>query len=512
MNPVTAQQVALNNALVDPEKRLKIEKFNARIEFSKPQRETTYQFTLDALKLSPCYPTFLITADVPEELGYTGKCDMPYEIHTDHMHQPWRTFDVVINRCISEKSTRVNRLRPSRAQILWGMFYQKNVDYVALQWEDFMFQVDNREIRFAHNLHIVRDDTLLGTLKFVSKTKDYQKYGALIPKEMINQAIKDSKAYKIYLDFVTKKATPKKARKFKKNASPSQKLTIVLEEEHAKKPKRAKKPKPVKQAKIAKKAALAKKSSTMQTTSVVIRDTPGVSVSKTKAQAKVDRGKCMDLLFDVTLLETAQLKKVLKKSKQDTHMLHASGSDDGVGSQPKVLDELKEKKTGTNEGTGTIPGVPDVPKDQSESENENEQLYGDLYISLNDVEPADKEKGDVKMTNTKTGDAELKNVNQKKTTLFETRTKSMSFNKIPTKRALHHALMDSILEDEDAMDEGVADKLKKRKHDDADKDEGPFARSDRGLKRQKIRKDTEPPKKAKSTETPKGTSKGTPKS
>ncbi|GJZ71413.1 hypothetical protein Tco_0635264 [Tanacetum coccineum] len=48
-----------------------------------------------------------------------------------------------------------------------------------------------------------------------------------------------------------------------------------------------------------------------------------------------------------------------------------------------------------------------------------------------------------------------------KTTLFETMTKSKSFNKIPKERALYHALMESILEDEDAIDEGVADKLKK---------------------------------------------------
>ncbi|GKF85588.1 hypothetical protein Tco_0253415 [Tanacetum coccineum] len=52
--------------------------------------------------------------------------------------------------------------------------------------------------------------------------------------------------------------------------------------------------------------------------------------------------------------------------------------------------------------------------------------------------------------------------------------------------------MESILEDEDAMVEGVADKLKKRKLDDANKDEGPSAGSDRGLKRQKTSKDTEP--------------------
>ncbi|GJV07322.1 hypothetical protein Tco_1344978 [Tanacetum coccineum] len=66
MNPVVTQQVALDKALVAPEKRLKIERCNARIKFSKPQREEAYQLTLEALKLSPCYPAFLITAKVPE--------------------------------------------------------------------------------------------------------------------------------------------------------------------------------------------------------------------------------------------------------------------------------------------------------------------------------------------------------------------------------------------------------------------------------------------------------------
>ncbi|GJU63723.1 hypothetical protein Tco_1245558 [Tanacetum coccineum] len=175
------QIVALHNALVALEKQLNIEKCNARIEFSKPQREDTYQVTLDAL-ISPCYPAFLITAEVLEvymhqfwntikkikdtnaylfkldkkkfqidievfheilqiyprlpnqdfvepppkeemipfikELGYIGKCDMLSEIHTDHMHQPWRTFAAIINRRISRKSSGLDRVRPSRAQIL----------------------------------------------------------------------------------------------------------------------------------------------------------------------------------------------------------------------------------------------------------------------------------------------------------------------------------------------------------------------------------------------------------
>nr|GEY64315.1 hypothetical protein [Tanacetum cinerariifolium] len=72
-----------------------------------------------------------------------------------------------------------------------------------------------------------------------------------------------------------------------------------------------------------------------------------------------------------------------------------------------------------------------------------------------------------------------------------------SFNKNTKHKALYYALMESILEDEDAMDKGVADKLKKKKPDDADKDEGPPARSNQGLKRKKTSNDAKPSKKAK---------------
>ncbi|GKD81441.1 hypothetical protein Tco_1348280, partial [Tanacetum coccineum] len=120
----------------------------------------------------------------------------------------------------------------------------------------------------------------------------YQQYVALIPDDIINQDVKDYKAYKTYYDFTTRKATPKKARKFKKVASPSRKLSPVLEEEPEEKPKQAKKP--------------AKKSTTVPTTGVAIRDTPRESVPKKKTPAKVDRGKGMDLPSDAALLEVSQ--------------------------------------------------------------------------------------------------------------------------------------------------------------------------------------------------------------
>ncbi|GKB68427.1 hypothetical protein Tco_0929839 [Tanacetum coccineum] len=207
------------------------------------------------------------------------------------------------------------------------------------------------------NLHTIRDDSLLGTLKFVSKTEDSQKYGALIPDGMINQDIKDSKAYKTYYDFATGKVAPKKARKFKKIASPLRKLSPIKEAKPVKKDKRVKRP--------------TKKSTTASTADVVINDTPGMSVSKKKVATKADRGKGIELLSDAALLEDAQLKKALEKIMQETHKLQASGSSEGADFESKVLDESKAKPSGIDEGTSIKPGVPDVPTYESKSENES---------------------------------------------------------------------------------------------------------------------------------------------
>ncbi|GJU48434.1 hypothetical protein Tco_1217989 [Tanacetum coccineum] len=384
MNPVVTQQVALDNALVAPAKRLKIKRCNARIEFNKPQKEETYQVTLDALKLSPCYPAFQITLDKKKcrvdtevfreilqicprlpnqefvdppsedelvlfikELGYSGRCEM----------------------CISGKTIGLDRLRESRAQILWGMYNQKNVDYVALLWEDFMYQADNREISSARKEHMPYPRFT----KFVSKTDDCQKFGAQILEWMINEDIKRSKAYKTYLDYATGKVPPKKARKFKKVASPSKKSSPVLEEEPVKKSKRFKRS--------------AKKSTTTSRASVEIRDTPGLSTSKKKEPAKHDKGKGIDLLYDVALFEAAQLKKAIKKSKQDTHKLHASGSSQGADFELEVPDDPTGKSKDTSEGTGVKPKVLDVSN--TNSSDSDDESWGKSKDERNDVNDED---------------------------------------------------------------------------------------------------------------------------
>ncbi|GJX09385.1 hypothetical protein Tco_0199244 [Tanacetum coccineum] len=201
MTTTAAQQVALDNALVPPEKLVDIGKCNMRINPAKTQKEPTYQVVLDALALTTCYLAFLITSDVPEiymhqfwftinkhdssyrfkigkkrftlnvevfreifqicpklpnqefdalpsdeeiisfikKLGHKGDIKSITDVVVDQMHQPWRTFASIINKCQSGKIISLDKMRLSRAQILWGMFYNKNVDFVALLWEDLSF-------------------------------------------------------------------------------------------------------------------------------------------------------------------------------------------------------------------------------------------------------------------------------------------------------------------------------------------------------------------------------------
>ncbi|GJR46624.1 hypothetical protein Tco_1314727 [Tanacetum coccineum] len=333
------------------------------------------------------------------------------------MHQPWRTFDAIINRCISRKTTGLDRLRESRAQILWGMYNKKNVDYVALLWEDFMYQADNREIssvrkehmpypRFTKvivshfiskdktismrnmiNLHIIHDDTLLCTLKFVSKTQDCQQYGALIPDDMINQDVKDYKAYKTYYDFSTGKATPKKAKKFKKVASPSRKLSPILEKVPAEKPKRAKKP--------------AKKSTTVPTTGVVIRDTPNKGtgdVPKYLFESENESCKDSDDVDD----NDDDNDEVTKDDDEDD--VESDADDHKEASDTKKIDSDEDENLNLNqnddeeeENNEEYVRTPDRFEFNDDDE-EYEELYKDVNVRLTDTEHEEQGKEDEEMT------------------------------------------------------------------------------------------------------------------
>nr|GEV21101.1 hypothetical protein [Tanacetum cinerariifolium] len=315
------------------------------------------------------------------------------------MHHPWRTFAVVINKYIFGKTTGLDMLRELRAQILWAMYNHINVDYVALIWEHFMYQADNKEISSARkeympyprftkviinhfiskdgtismrnriNLYTIHDDTLLGTLKFVSKIKDHQKYGALIPDGMINQDIMLSTAYKTYLDYATRKFLLRRKGSSRSLLLLNSRLSQLLLKNLLRR--------------VSVLRELPKRPLLPPTTGVVIKDTPGKSVSKEKAPAKTNRGKEIELLSDAALLEEAQLKETLRKSKKETHKLQASDSSEGVDFESEVPDEHAGKTKDISEGTGVKPGVLDASKEYSSDSYDNS--WGDSEDESDDV-------------------------------------------------------------------------------------------------------------------------------
>ncbi|GJT48374.1 hypothetical protein Tco_0974531 [Tanacetum coccineum] len=180
MDTTRAQQQALDDELVAPANRLKIGKSNLRLSSDLKSKEPTLQVVLDALKLTLFYNAFEISANVPKiymqefwvtvtrhhsflrfkingkshtvnvdnfrdmlkicpkipgqkfeepsleedilsfikDLGHTGEIKFLSDVNVNHMHQLWRSFAAIINKCLSGKTTALESIRLSRAQIL----------------------------------------------------------------------------------------------------------------------------------------------------------------------------------------------------------------------------------------------------------------------------------------------------------------------------------------------------------------------------------------------------------
>ncbi|GKD40681.1 hypothetical protein Tco_1260888, partial [Tanacetum coccineum] len=61
------------------------------------------------------------------DLGHTGEIKVLTDVNVNHMHQPWRSFAAIINRCLSGKTIGLDSLHLSRDQIICGMYNKKNL-------------------------------------------------------------------------------------------------------------------------------------------------------------------------------------------------------------------------------------------------------------------------------------------------------------------------------------------------------------------------------------------------
>nr|GEX16609.1 hypothetical protein [Tanacetum cinerariifolium] len=124
-------QVALDEALVPHASRLRIGKSNFRLRSDITSKESTLQLVYDVLRLTLFYKAFLTFDKLPFEeeilaflryLGHSEEIKMITDVNINKLHQPWRSFAAVINKCLSEKSTGYDSLRHQKLCCLQGVF------------------------------------------------------------------------------------------------------------------------------------------------------------------------------------------------------------------------------------------------------------------------------------------------------------------------------------------------------------------------------------------------------
>ncbi|GJZ23162.1 hypothetical protein Tco_0560621 [Tanacetum coccineum] len=331
MDITRAKQITLDDALVAPADRLQIGKSNPRLSSNLKSKEATLQVVYDVLKLTPFYKAFQITAHVLEiymqEFWATATVhhhsirfkmnNKKHIVNLEYFREMLQICPKLLDqkfeelpfeeeiltflrdlghsgeiKCLSGKSTGYDSLRLSQAQILWGMYHKKNVDYAYLLWEDFF----------------IKDDYMFTTIKVVSKYEDTQLYGVILPNELTNEAIKDSKSYKEYYAIASGAEPPKTKASVKKKQARSDKAP------KAPKGKRLK-----------------------------------ASAKVTKPSKKKLPTQGLETLSEVALTKEEQMRIVTKRSLTQFYSSNASGS-------------------GANKGTSVTPGVPDVPKYGSDDE------------------------------------------------------------------------------------------------------------------------------------------------
>ncbi|GKF38002.1 hypothetical protein Tco_0114760, partial [Tanacetum coccineum] len=126
-------------------------------------------------------------------LDHSGEIRKITDVNVNNLHQPWRSFAAIINKsfatiinkCLSGKPS-YDSLRHSQAQILWGMYNNKKVDYAYLL-----------------------DDPMFTTINVISWNKDTQLYGAILPAKLTNEDIHNSESYKEYYAIASGKIPPK---------------------------------------------------------------------------------------------------------------------------------------------------------------------------------------------------------------------------------------------------------------------------------------------------------------
>ncbi|GJS16379.1 hypothetical protein Tco_0410851 [Tanacetum coccineum] len=217
----------------------------------------------------------------------------------------------------------------------------------------FMSQDKSIPRRNNVNWHMANDDPILTTMRFIPQHDVFQKYGAILPNNLTNQAMKESEAYKTYYGLAIRK--------------------MIL------------KPKLKTTAKVAKSGK-----------------------KKLPAQG-------LETLSEIAQSEAEQMKIAIERSKTQLHSSHASGSsaDEGTGVIPGIPDvptyrsedeqiswkpsddedddEVSESKYDDDNADNDDDDGQDDVNDQTESDNDGDDFVHPKFSTHDEEERRDEE-------------------------------------------------------------------------------------------------------------------------
>nr|GEZ83080.1 hypothetical protein [Tanacetum cinerariifolium] len=298
------------------------------------------------------------------------------DVNVKKLYQPWRSFASVVNKFLTGKSSGIDSFKLSQAQILWGLYHRSNVDYAYLIWEDFVYQVEHKNQKRSNEM----DDVLFSTIKVVSRHQTTQQYGVIQPIELTTDEIRNSKAYKKYYACATGEAVPKPKEIARKKKGGSASSTPP--------------PTPI---------------ATLTPTTTVVAALRLSAAAKGKQPA---RATTPTDLTDVERTEAEQLKIILKRSRQETHISQqrGSGTDEGTG------DKTNESDDGSNDGNDNDNDNDETVKassDEDDDENDDEE-----ELVKNDDEDTESGKGGDKVSKSK-GESDEEETRQKEEESFD---------------------------------------------------------------------------------------------
>ncbi|GKF60826.1 hypothetical protein Tco_0177612, partial [Tanacetum coccineum] len=195
------------------------------------------------------------------------------------------------------------------------MYKNKNIDYVYLLWEDFLFQVENKDTKKTNKMLYMRFTKVIIDY-FMSRDQSISRRI-----KMFWHTARDDTMFTSMRCVSRHEKTQYVRKKTESDTSPKKKTAPASKGSRLKSP-----------AKVAK-------------------------TDKKKQAAMMPKTKGLVVLSEVALTEAKQIKLAAKRSKKDLHMSHACGSGDGVDIQSKVLDEQQQKTSSTDEDKDRDPSA-----------------------------------------------------------------------------------------------------------------------------------------------------------